>query len=588
MAPDLAATRHLAQGNACRDPRGPAQCKRVSPITVDAMDDPSKLGPDYRAASLRRMESEKFDVLIVGGGVTGCGAALDAASRGLKVALVEQRDFAAGTSSRSSKMFHGGLRYLEQFQFGLVREALRERNLMVETLCPYLATPTRFLYPLTHRLWERAYVGAGVLLYDILARAGGGTLSGHRHHSRTGALQMAPGLNPDVLVGGVSYSDVIVDDARHTMVLARTAASLRACLMTSTRVIEIVENHGRVIGALVQDLESGRVVRIDATAVLNTTGVWTDEIEAMAGQHQLNVRASKGIHIVVPKEAVDLAIGLILRTERSVLFIIPWKEFWIIGTTDTDWELGKAHPAASRTDIAYLLAEVNRVLTVPLGTDDIVGVYAGLRPLLRGESDITSKLSREHSVREVRPGLVSVAGGKYTTYRVMARDAIDAIATMVDREVPRSNTGTIPLVGTGNGPDKAGSGRLHSRYGDRASDLTRLISTEPRLGEPVPGAAPYLLAEVVYGTSHEGALHLDDILTRRTRISIETAHRGTDSARDVARIMAPILNWDGATVEREVGHYLARVEAERDSQSKADDETADAARMGAPDVRMRG
>jgi glycerol-3-phosphate dehydrogenase len=558
------------------------------------MNDPSQVGPQYRAETIQQMKSESFDVVIVGGGVTGCGAALDAASRGLKTALVEQRDFAAGTSSRSSKMFHGGLRYLEQLEFGLVREALRERNLMAASLCPYLATPTRFLYPLTHRIWERAYVGAGVLLYDLLAKLGGDSLPGHSHHTKSAALELAGGFRSDVLVGAVTYSDVVVDDARHTAILARTAAAHGARLATSARVVSLIESGGTVTGVVVRDLETAEEFQLRTRSVLNTTGVWTDDIEKMVGDNITNVRASKGIHILVPRSAIELATGAILRTERSVLFIIPWKQHWIIGTTDTDWDLHKAHPAASRTDIDYLLHHVNQVLRVPLDHDDIVGVYAGLRPLLKGESDVTSKLSREHSVRLVRPGLISVAGGKYTTYRVMAKDAIDAIGQSIGQSIPASTTQSIPLVGANpqfNRGQPSGIAddqqeRLHDRYGDRVHDLAAAIDDDPTLGRPIKGAEPYLRAEAVYGVTHEGALHLDDILTRRTRISIETKHRGTESAREVASLMAPILRWDNTTIDREVDHYLKRVAAERDSQSKADDQTADAARMGAPDVRI--
>lgn len=559
------------------------------------MSDRSALGPEFRGESIRALKTDEFDLVILGGGVTGCGAALEAATRGLKVALVEQRDFASGTSSRSSKMFHGGLRYLEQLRFGLVREALHERNLMVESLCPYLAEPGRFLYPLTHHVWERAYVGIGVLIYDLLAAAVRSPLPRHRHHTRKGALALAPGLKRDELVGGVSYSDVIVDDARHTMVVARTAALHGARLVSSARAVNLTWDGDRVDGVVVDDLETGERLQIRASALLNTTGVWTDEVEGWAGETQSHVRASKGIHLVVPKESIDLNSGVILRTERSVLFVIPWDRHWIIGTTDTPWDLHKAHPAASYTDIAYLLQQINQVLQIPIDATDIVGVYAGLRPLLVGESDQTSRLSREHAVRQVVPGLVSVAGGKYTTYRVMARDAVDAVVSELDREISPSRTDQIPLVGvspTGSGRvmpaglSPRDRQRLEKRYGDRIEDLISLISRDRSLGNYIGAAEPYLRAEAVYGVTHEGALHLDDVLTRRTRISIETTHRGTESATEVAELMASVLGWDDTTIAREVEHYLARVKAERDSQTKPDDTTADAARMGAPDVRL--
>ncbi len=559
------------------------------------MTDPSRLSPDYRVECVSALKSGEFDLVIIGGGVTGCGSALDAASRGLRVALIEQRDFAAGTSSRSSKMFHGGLRYLEQLRFGLVREALRERNLMARTICPFMAVPERFIYPLHHRVWQRLYVGAGVLLYDVLASMGSSSLPRHRHHSKRALTALAPGLRQEGLVGAVSYSDVVVDDARHTVALARTAASLGAKLVTSARATGLIQENGAVVGVLAEDLETGDQIQVRSRSVVNTTGVWTDEVEAWAGETATHVQASKGIHLVVPKDSIDLQTGLILKTETSVLFVIPWNRHWIIGTTDTPWNLHKAHPAASHTDIQYLLDHVNSVLRKPLDLSDVVGVYAGLRPLLVGESEVTSRLSREHSVRRPARGLFSVAGGKYTTYRVMARDAVDAATREWAMPPRQSATELIPLVGATRSQGERHSTdqhnlvdtqRLHRRYGDRVADLAALIVNDPGLGKFVDSAPPYLQAEVVYGVTHEGALHLDDVLTRRTRISIETSHRGTESARNVANLMAGPLGWDDETKEREITHYLARVKAERDSQTKPDDTTADAARMGAPDVRV--
>jgi glycerol-3-phosphate dehydrogenase len=285
---------------------------------------------------------------------------------------------------------------------------------------------------------------------------------------------------------------------------------------------------------------------------------------------------------------------LILRTEKSVLFVVPWDGHWIIGTTDTPWDLRRAHPAACRDDIEYVLGWANTALSEPLTPLDIVGVYAGLRPLLVGESDDTSKLSREHRVIESESGLITIAGGKYTTYRVMARDAVDVAATGMGRPVPGSRTEEIPLVGAVGydrmWEDRAGLGvpdaeRLLRRYGALVEDVRAAIGSEPTLGEPLVGDAPYLGAEIAYAASDEGALHLDDVLTRRTRISIETRDRGLEAAEKAAAIMAPILGWDEATVAREVEHYRARVAAELDSQMQPDDNTADAARMGAPDVR---
>jgi len=562
--------------------------------------DLAQLGPESRAAALERMAGETFDIVVIGGGITGAGTALDAATRGLSVALVEQRDWAAGTSSRSSKLIHGGLRYLEQLDFALVREALREQTLMLDRLCPHLVRPVPFLFPLTKPVWERAYVGAGTLLYDLLA--GRRALPRHRHLSHATAMRVFPGLKRDALVGAIQYYDAQVDDARHTLTVARTAALHGAALATSARVTELLRSGSGVAGVRFRDLESGRDIEVRARQVINATGVWTDRIQDMAGRGGIRVRASKGIHLVVPRDRIHGDSGLILRTATSVLFVIPWRHHWIIGTTDTDWNLDLAHPAASRRDIDYILGTVNAFLAQPLSHADIEGVYAGLRPLLHGESEATSKLSREHAVSQSVAGLITVAGGKYTTYRVMAKDAVDMAARGLDhRSVPASCTHRVPLVGA-NGYAAYVNRRetiarqtglpvqqiqhLLERYGSRLTEVLALIAERPDLGAPLEGAADYLRAEVTYAVSHEGALHLDDVITRRTRISIETFDRGVSAAPTVAALMGEVLGWDEATRARELHHYEARVRAERESQEQPDDRTADAARLGAPDVRM--
>jgi glycerol-3-phosphate dehydrogenase len=562
----------------------------------------ARLSPQTRAAALRQMADEELDVLVIGGGVTGAGTALDAVTRGLKVGLVEARDYASGTSSRSSKLIHGGLRYLEQLNFSLVREALRERSLILNTLAPHLTRSVPFLYPLQHRFWERPYVGSGVLLYDTMGGRHG--VPGHRHLTKRQALREFPSLKKDALVGAVQYYDGQVDDARHTMMIARTAAQYGALCATSTRVTGFLREGDRVVGATVKDLETGEEHEIRAKRTINAAGVWTDEIQDMVGgRGQFNVRASKGVHILVPRDRIQATTGIISRTEKSVLFIIPWDTHWIIGTTDTEWHLDLAHPAASRTDIDYILDHANRLLQTPLTHDDIVGVYAGLRPLLEGESEATSKLSREHAVVSPVAGLVMVAGGKYTTYRVMAMDAVDAAVQSLPWKVPPSCTDKVPLVGA-EGYNAAWNQRitraeqtgvhvgwlehLLRRYGSLTEELLELIAEDPGLGEPLEGAPTYLRAEISYAAMAEGALHLDDILTRRTRISIETPDRGRSCAEPAARLVAPLLGWDETTTAREVEHYHARVDAELQSQQEPDDLTADAARLGAPDVRRVG
>ena len=564
-----------------------------------AVDISSRLGPAERAASFERLGRGTFDVVVIGGGVVGAGAALDAVTRGLSVALIEARDLASGTSSRSSKLFHGGLRYLEMFEFGLVREALRERELMLTKICPHLAKPVSFLYPLSKHVIERPYVAAGLIMYDTMG--GARSVPGHQHLSRAAALRLVPGMRRDALVGGIKYYDGQVDDARHTMMVARTAASYGALIRTSTQVVSFLKESDRVAGVRVRDVETGAESDVRARVVINSTGVWTDELQRLSGgRGRFRVRASKGVHLVVPRDRITSESGIILKTEKSVLFVIPWKSHWIIGTTDTDWNLDLAHPAATKADIDYILDHVNKVLAVPLTHDDIEGVYAGLRPLLAGESEQSSKLSREHAVARVAPGLIAIAGGKYTTYRVMGADAVEAAAEDLPGRINPSCTEDVPLVGAVgyqalvNQADRLAETHgvhpyrirhLLDRYGSLIHDLLAPAAADPSLLQPIPGAGDYLQAEALFAVTHEGALHLEDVLARRTRISIEYAHRGTESMRRVAEIMAPVLGWTDAQIEHEVEIYQARVDAERRSQTEPDDASAEKVRLEAPEVR---
>ena len=568
------------------------------------------LSPKYRDEALAKLRAtaepgNELDVLIVGGGVVGAGAALDAVTRGLKVGMVEARDWASGTSSRSSKLIHGGLRYLEMLDFALVQEALKERGLLLQRIAPHLVKPVAFLYPLTKRFIERPYVGAGIFLYDTMGMTSGNSrgVPMQKHYTRRGTLRLAPSLKDDALVGSIRYYDGQVDDARYVAMMARTARHYGAAAVNRVAVVDFLREGERVVGARVREQETGGEFDIRARQVVNATGVWTDETQAMVTDRgQLKVRASKGVHLVVPRDRIQSTVGMILRTEKSVLFVIPWGRHWIIGTTDTDWNLDKAHPAATSADIDYILEHVNLVLKTPLTREDVEGVYAGLRPLLAGENDSTAKLSREHVVAHPVPGLVVVAGGKWTTYRVMAKDAVDEAARGLDEKVPESCTQTIPLLGAEG--YKAAWNRRHrtaaeygvhvarvehllNRYGSMAVEVLDLIRADPSLGEPLPGADDYLGAEVVYSASAEGARHVEDVLARRTRISIEAWDRGISAAPVVAELMAPILGWDSERINSEIRHYLARVEAERLSQEQPDDKSADAARLAAEDIAPR-
>jgi glycerol-3-phosphate dehydrogenase len=448
---------------------------------------------------------------------------------------------------------------------------------------------------------DRGYGGLGIGVYDIMG-AGRGVPHHLRHLSRKRTFESFPSVNRATVIGSIKFYEGLVDDARHTMMLGRTAAHYGAAVATSARVVGFLREADRVAGVTVRDLESGRTFTIRAKQTINAAGVWIDELQRMlGGRGQFQVRASKGIHLVVPRNRINSMTGLITRTEKSLLFIIPWGSHWIIGTTDTDWQLDRAHPAASQADIDYLLGHANTLLADPLTRDDVIGVYAGLRPLLAGESDSTSKLSREHAVASPVRGLVMIAGGKYTTYRVMASDAVDAAVRELDQKVPASCTEDVPLLGA-EGYHALWNARpllveetglrdlqvehLLNRYGSLLPELLEMIRSSPQLAHPLDGAPEYLKVEAVYAASHEGALHLDDILARRTRISIETWDRGLAAAPEVARLVAPILGWGSEDVEREVEHYHSRVAAERESQHQPDDLSADAARLGAPDVRM--
>jgi glycerol-3-phosphate dehydrogenase len=554
-----------------------------------ATNDPgSALSPHRRESDLARLASTQFDVLVVGGGITGAGAALDAASRGLSVALLEAHDWAAGTSSRSSKLVHGGLRYLQMLDFRLVHEALRERATLLRRVAPHLVRPLPILYPLKQPVIERAYVGAGVALYDLLALStstgGGRGLPWHRHLSRHQALRIAPGLREDALAGAVLYYDCQVDDARYVTEVVRTAASYGAVPVSRASVEGFLREGQRVAGAQVRDAETDRRLEVRARVTVCATGPWTEETEALAGHPRaVRVRPSKGAHLLLHRDRIDAGSGLILRTEKSVLFVLPWgEERWLVGTTDTDWPYSKARPLATAADVRYILAELNSVLRHPVTSEDVLGVYAGLRPLVAGHGVVrgpgeageqdTARLSREHAVGRPAPGLVVISGGKFTTYRVMAKDAIDAAVEEGRLHALGCRTARVPLLGArgyeelrARREELAGEHglplptieRLFGRYGALVPQVLAGLVGTPALAAPIDG---YLRAEVAYAVSHEGARHLDDVMTRRTRLAIEAPDGGAGVAGEVAAVVGGLLGWDRQTMEVEVEGYRAEAE----------------------------
>ena len=557
----------------------------------------TRLTREQRAAALEEMNREEgLDILVVGGGITGAGIALDAASRGLRTGVVEMGDWASGTSSWSSKLVHGGLRYLYQLNFALVHEALTERGRLLSTTAPHLVKAQPFLWPLKHH-YERSYSAVGVGMYDALALAGA---RGHRtvpiqkHLGRKGTRALAPALDPSGLVGAIRFYDARVDDARLVIDLIRTAVGLGALAASRTKVTGFLKSaHGAVTGAAVTDLATGATHEIRARRTINATGVWTEATQDLAtSTGGLKVLTSKGIHIVVPKEAIDAETGIFLRTEKSVLFIIPWPRYWVIGTTDTPWTEDVSKPVATAADVDYLLEHANEVLSWPLRRSDIIGVYAGLRPLLQpqlkpGAEAASTKVSREHTVTRVAPGLTAIAGGKLTTYRVMAADAVDhALGEALARAHP-CVTADLPLVGAAGYRALAAQAgaiarergwtldrvtHLLDRYGDELPALLASIDDDPSLARPLGEAPAFLRAEVAWAVTHEGAAHLDDVLLRRVRLDIEHRDRGLGAAAEVLEVMAPLLGWSDAEVEAERTAYAERVA----QIAAAEEDTSDA------------
>jgi len=570
----------------------------------------SRLTVASRSDALARLAASaepgnELDLLVIGGGVTGAGIALDAASRGLQSVVVEAQDWAAGTSSRSSKLVHGGLRYLQMLDFKLVLEALHERDLLLTSIAPHLVHPLPFLYPLKHRVFERAFVGAGILLYDLLAslRPGKRALPFHRHLSRRALDRVFPDLSKRAAVGAIEYWDANVDDARFVMTLLRTAVENGASAASRVQVVELTKNaDGAVNGAILEDLETGDIITARAKSVISSTGVWTEKSQALADDKGgLRVLASKGIHIVVDRDRIEGSAGLIVQTSKSVLFVIPWSRYWVIGTTDTPWNEDLLNPTATATDIDYVIAEANKVLATPISADDVVGTWAGLRPLLQPgtmEGTSSAKVSREHTVASPVPGLVVIAGGKFTTYRVMAKDAVDFALGAAARTTP-SATKDMPLLGALDleaattqlasfgerfAWSEAMQKHLLHRYGSAVLDLLELCDREPGLAVPLVGAPAYLRAEIVYAVTHEGAMHLDDLMMRRTRMVYEFVNEADAAVDEVTAIAAERLGWSAEQATTEARIYRARAAAEAEAATKTDDASASAVRERAAEI----
>ena len=533
---------------------------------------------EARRAALEQLTGETWDVVIVGGGIVGCGALLDAASRGLRAALIEQDDIAVGTSSRSSRLIHGGLRYLEQFRFGLVREALAERSHLLH-LAPHLVRIEPLLFPIYGIPFaSKAFYDAGLTLYDILgARHDGGW---HRRLSRSATLELAPTLRRDGLRGGLVYHDGVEDDARYTLAVLRTALVDGAAAVTRVRAVGLrSEGSGRIAAVRARDLASGADLEIPTRAVLDATGVWEAEPDHPFGGGTMRILPSRGAHLVVPRSRIPNQMGLTIRVPGKIVFLVPWPDFWLVGTTDAEYEGDLDRPAADGWEIDKLLDTVNATMDVDLRREDVVGTFAGLRPLIAPSSGPTVKASREHRVTAEKNGVVRIGGGKYTTYRVMARDAIDAVLGRDEAARRPSATAERRLVGAADpdalarivaeldtiaavsavSPDAAA--RLVARHGTEAPGVVGL-GAECDLIRPLVPGRPFLEAEVTWAARHELALSVDDVLSRRMRLAPELIDHGAAVAPRVAELLGRELGWGETRRAREVEAYLGTANRE--------------------------
>ena len=527
-----------------------------------------------RADAIRHLTDDTFDVLVVGGGITGAGVALDASSRGLRTALIEKGDFASGTSSKSSKLVHGGIRYLQQKEVGLVYEALAERQILRKT-APHLVRVLPFLLPVFTKdgLLPRRIarlLGATMWAYDLTGGLRIGKL--HKRVSKEEALRYMPTLPADNIAASYIYYDAQADDARLTLTVAKTAASFGAAVVNYATLVGLTKDLGnRVCGARVR--VDGSEIEVRARTVVNATGVWSDEVRALDDvDHAPTIRPAKGIHITVPWSLVrnEIAVVIPVPKDRRSVFVVPWggdggpHEFTYIGTTDTDYDGPVDNPQITADDIAYLLRAINGASTTKITEADILGTWAGLRPLVAAaKSERTADLSRRHSVHTSPGGVVTVTGGKLTTYRGMAADAVDEIVKLIGRGANRSHTKKIALQGAAgwNAPDIPRN--LAERYGGDGISVAGLERGDPELARPLIPKLPYSRAEVVYAARAEMARTVDDVLSRRTRARLLARDASAAAADDVATLMAAELDWSDDERRRQVDTYRALVAEER-------------------------
>ncbi len=524
------------------------------------------LSPRGRAANLARMGSEPFDLLVIGGGVVGAGIARDAALRGLRTALVERGDFASGTSGKTSRLIHGGLRYLRNLKVGLVRQAVRERDLLLER-SPALVRPLAFTIPAYEgRGMGRTTLRFGLWLYDFLSRDK--VLPRRRWLSRDQVKEREPGLSGIGLVGGGLYHDAVANDARVVLAVVRSAAEAGAAVATYASVTEVVRSEGRVTGAKIRDTLANADLEVRASVVVNATGVWLDRLRSVAPE---TLRPTKGIHVFLPRKQVGNRDAVVLNTKRDgrMVFVLPWGTLTLVGTTDTDFQGDPDRVVPDAADVAYLIDAINDAFPeAHVGVEDVVSAYAGLRPLIQeGTGKEESDISREHEVFEDPDSLISVAGGKLTTHRAMAQEVVDRVCARLGRRLPcRTAEGAL-------GPEAAAVEELRALGLDES--VARFLASRhsvddvrPWLGKPsaedrILPELPYLWIEVSLAVGTEMAMTLEDVMVRRLGLFYEAADQGLAVAPKVAERMGSHLGWDAARQEAEVRAYRDLVAAHR-------------------------
>lgn len=522
-----------------------------------------------RSACIETLQKEVFDLAVIGGGITGAGIAQDASARGLKVALVEKKDFASGTSSRSSKLIHGGLRYLKQYNLRLTREACLERGLL-RKLAPNLVKPSPFLIPIYLGRDSAWMLSLGLWIYDRIAPAS--NFNKHKGISKEEMARLAPMVRQKNLKGGLVYYDAITDDARLTWTVIKSALGFGAVAANYVQVVGLMKSAAKVCGVAVRDLISGKEFDVRARYVVNASGVWSDEVCAFDDEkREKMIRPSKGVHLVVPKEKLnhDTAYLIPSARDKRLLFVIPWGSVTVVGTTDTLYDGDIDDPSVQDEDVDYILDGVGYTFETDLSRKDIISTYAGLRPLIQQGNRSTYDLSRQHKIFESPSGLITIAGGKLTTYRKMACDVVDLVLKKLSGKgkctTHRITLGSMPYEDRKWQPelDPKTLAHLQQAYGEDLTGVLEMVRSDPALGRKIIPELPYIRAEILYAVRNEMAVTIEDFLARRTRIMLEDKSNGLSGMHQVGHLMAGELGWDECELAKQIETYTTEAQRHR-------------------------